>query len=552
MRDETLVVGIPRSGYALTNTIIKKVLNYSQKGKENSAAFSFIHRIEPVLSEYLYHQYLSVFEQHGVADKLLLNGEFSRIMGGPQWLAKGDNSFGVRKYFGLLDIGDILLTHDFHSALFNYYSHVQSHENPEAWVEDPKFNDHLKITTLRNPAGILNSSVHSLNALTSEYIQKYLPNENETAIREKVAINKLSDMGVMEGLIDFQLAYFNNLLSVQDSYQKIYWENIIEQPIQSILTISKLLAINISEQVAMSIWASMDHKNTFINHKHNFRENKGIVGEWKMCLTNEHIQLLKNKGFDQIAIKLGYPAYKYFDENKYNNFQKQISDNIKSQYIPPITDENLRTFSFNKSNIDDSNFGFKKFLGNCASITRFACPDLYNGLAIDLLTSAENATNKVNQILKVIDIEQNADNAFEQCKQALSQCASAIGKKETFNTAVNLDNDFYLANADKLVQLTLNNKKVAIWGISKDFDNLVNSNVQKIIDLIANNHILLFDMLEAKNTVWGTEVKHSDELVHFDGKIILMPSAISTRNSMKKIAMQQGFNKQIVDIYDEK
>ncbi|WP_206484745.1 sulfotransferase domain-containing protein [Thalassotalea sp. G2M2-11] len=550
MYENTLVVGIPRSGYALTNTIIKKILNYAQKGATNSEKFSFIHRIEPILSEYLYHQYSTVFKKHNVATNLLVNGEFKRIMGGPQWLADGKNCFGVRKYFGLKDIGDILLTHNFHPALFNYYSHVHSHENPKIWIENSKFNHYLKITTLRNPAGILNSSVHSLNALTSEYIQKYLPRENETVLREQVAINKLSDLGVIEGLIDFQLNYFNNLLSVQGAYHTVYWENIIEQPIQSILEIANLLTINIPNQVAKNIWASMDHRNTFISHKHNFRENKGIVGDWNNCLTNEHIELLKSKGFDQIAMKLGYPEYQYFDESQYSTFQKQVSDNLKSNYIPPIIDENLRTFSFNKSNIDDSNFGFKKYLGNHASITRFACPDQYNTLAKDLLETSEFATEKVNKILTTIDNTSKADDAFTQCKESLKALAIEIGKESTYITAEHLTQDFYQQNALRLIQLALAHQPIAIWGISKDFDNLVNANIKQMTNLIKNGHIQLFDLLEAQNIIWGAKVKSSTALAQFNGKIILTPSAISVRNSMKSIAKQQGFIEKVVDIYE--
>lgn len=552
MDKKILVVGIPRSGYALTNSIIRKLINYNHISSEKKHSNSFIHRVEPILSEYLVNQYLSVFKKHKVDSKLLLNGEFNRIMGGPQWFVEGEtkNTFGIRKYFGLKDIGDILLTHNFHNSLFDYYSHTHSHENPKIWVETPTFNKHIKITTLRNPAGILNSSVHSINALTSEYIQHYLPTDNETEIREEIAINKLSDLTQIDGLLEFQLSYFKNLISVQCSFQQVHWEDLIDNPISTIKMIAKYLKLTIPDTVINNIWSSLDHKNTFINHKHNFRENKGVVGDWKSCLTNEHIKLLKDKGFDKIAIKLGYPAFEYFNEEKYNNFQKEVSNNIKSQRIPQIQDNNLKIFSFNKSNIDDSKFHFKKFLGSKASITRFACPDKYNQLALDLLTTAETSTEEINCILRNIDNSKNAEEAFQKSSHNLKKMAQKANKINSYLTAKKLNKNFYINCLNKLIKLSKNKQKFAIWGVSQDFDNLINSNLNSSSELLKHPNLQLFDMLEANNIIHGKRVESSDELKTFDGVVVLIPFSVTTRTHMKNIAKKQNFFENIWDIYE--
>lgn len=50
------------------------------------------------------------------------------------------------------------------------------------------------MASVRNPIGIINSASFSLNAMGSEYIQRFMPNEDEETIRQRHGAYKLIDM----------------------------------------------------------------------------------------------------------------------------------------------------------------------------------------------------------------------------------------------------------------------------------------------------------------------------------------------------------------------
>ena len=39
----------------------------------------------------------------------------------------------------------------------------------------------------------------------------------------------------------------------------------------------------------------MDHVNLLRFHKHNYRKGKGIVGDWKNSLVNEHLDIFRGR-----------------------------------------------------------------------------------------------------------------------------------------------------------------------------------------------------------------------------------------------------------------
>jgi len=307
------------------------------------------------------HRAIERYMRHRISlNDLVVSPEFKLLVGGPKWIAKDDDdTVCVRKYIGIRDRGDFLAVYYLPRISMDYYNIMHSHYEPKRWLHHPHYKDHMKFASIRNPLGILNSSVFSINALTGEYIDNYV-DEDPRAIREKLALYKLSDLTFFEGLVNPLLAYLKDFLEVMDAYHIMRWENLITQPEPTIMSVADGLGIRISHDVAKEIWDGMKFRNQTQYHRHNFRQ--GIVGDWKNHLVNEHLEMLKAKGFDEYLEALGYDKIEMFAESDYTPFQKTVCDHIRrGEPYEFDGDPNVFTFAFNKSNFRSTKFDFVSY-----------------------------------------------------------------------------------------------------------------------------------------------------------------------------------------------
>ncbi|MEZ0370693.1 MAG: sulfotransferase domain-containing protein, partial [Candidatus Sericytochromatia bacterium] len=373
MRIKPLVVGAPRSGFSLLIHVINSILTQVEiqlrqvHGKQlNAETYNRDQIVRPLIdffSFYLTEQYKQTFTRFGIIEQLVFNGEFHLLVGGPKWLDKkhpGRACF--RKYMGAKGYGDFLLITSHPQQVLEYYPTLHSHLEPARWLNDPYYKDFLKFTSVRNPIGIINSSCFSLNAMASEYVQRFMPGEDETAIRQRQALYKLTDMDFVMGLIKYLRGYLDEYLPVRDGYHLMKWEDLISHPGPTIQTIARQLGIEISEDSGRAVWAPMDHKNLLIYHQHNYRRGKGIVGDWKKSLVQEHMELFRECGFEDYLRELGYPPIPTLDPRDYSPYQKLVARHIRRGEIFRNTgDPDLFGFAFNKTNIDASKFNFKSY-----------------------------------------------------------------------------------------------------------------------------------------------------------------------------------------------
>lgn len=502
--------GQPRTGYALFNNIVHKILLSSNKLTANKSQEK-AKNIFKSAGQSLYNSYLYALKNHGYnEEKIIINGEFKTICGGPQWFDKNGQLY-VRKYIGIAGIGDILITHKIPNELMHFYDTIHSHENPSSIL---KLNESSnKFATIRNPLGIFNSANHSINALSSEYLQRFRPNLKQSEVREEMSICKFSDMKLCRALLKHQKKYWDEFIPISDNFINIKWEDLISYPNKVIRKICEHLNIELSDDEINAIWNSMGHKNTMIYHQHNYRSKKGVMGDWRYNLTNEHIDLFKSLGFDNIIKNLGYPPLEYFNEKKYTKKQKLIAKNIKSKIIPKIEDKDFATFCFNKSNIDASNY------------------DFYSGQWIND-TKIERAT--------FID-EPLMGSLVEKANMEL---------KRVFETA---RSDYKSDNLVALNRLKENIKskikkghKIGFWGASYDFINIINELKINVKD----NNISIFDQLEAGIIYQGKKIKSTQSLKSFDGTIIATPLHDQAVTSMNNFAKNQGFYSRLLTIKD--
>jgi hypothetical protein len=255
------------------------------------------------------------------------------------------------------------------------------------------------MASLRNPIGIINSASFSLNAMASEYIQRFMPNEDEESIRQRHGAYKLTDMDFVRGLITYLTSYLDEFFEVKDRYFIMKWEDLISSPVETIKSIGDALGVRISDNNAMAIWKPMDHKNLLKYHKHNYRRGKGIVGDWKNSLVNEHMELFRELDFDQYLEELGYPPVPELNPQDYSPYQKLVARYIqRGEVFRNTGDPDLFGLAFNKSNIDASQFKFKSYPKK--KWTHVERSTINDDSIVEVVSDGiENASERVNEIL---------------------------------------------------------------------------------------------------------------------------------------------------------
>jgi hypothetical protein len=400
MFPQPLVVAAPRSGFSLLIAIINTIMKVSEQRPRSNHHQTILRGLVDVASYYVTRRYIETFARLGITRDLVFNGEFHLLVGGPKWLDKTKPDIACfRKYFGIRGMGDFLLVTSHPREVLEYDGVLHSHTAPAFWLEQPYYESFEKFTSVRNPIGIINSACFSLNAMASEYIQRFMPDESEEFIRQRHGLYKLTDLEFVRGLVKFLKAYLDEFLAVKDRYFIMKWEDLISSPVQTILNVGKALGIKLSDEMALTIWKPMDHVNILQYHKHNYRRGHGIVGDWKNSLVNEHMEIFREHNFDHYLQELDYLPVPVLDIRNYSPYQKLIARYIQRGEIYRNTgDSDLFGFAFNKSNIDASKFNFKSFpRRKWTHVERSTVPQ--DTVVEAVSDTAEEACNKINTIL---------------------------------------------------------------------------------------------------------------------------------------------------------
>jgi len=390
-----LVVGYPRTGFTLLISVITEISNCANSvGSSRHALKTFCDTAGMQISEHIDQ----VFQRRGISNNLLYNYNFRQMVGGPKWLKEGnDDTVCFRKYIGVKGKGDFTLITSHPRQVLDYYEILHSHVAPSRWAAHPAYAGHQRFSSIRHPAGTLASACFSLNALASEYIQKFVPPEKDNdLLRQKLALYKLSDLNFFEALLGPFKVYLEEFSSCADQYVTTRWEDLIQSPIDTILKLADEMGVCLDQQQAIEIWRKIDHVNLTGAHKHNLRQGHGIVGGWKRWVTNTHLDMMRDYGLDVFSQEWGYGSIGTLDESAYTPFQKQLADAIGNrEIIREYDDEDLFGFAFNKSNLDLNRFLFKRYDWRThTQIERSSCTD--ENLVMEVWDAAESACEKIN------------------------------------------------------------------------------------------------------------------------------------------------------------
>lgn len=356
---QPLVIGAPRSGFSLLIAVLSQIYAFTA-GKQQV----WRQRVQALASSQgpaISAAICRVFEARGLGRDLLFNATFRDVAGGPKWLdPERPERACFRKYIGVRGMGDFTLVTSHPRELLEIYPVVHSHSNPGLLATDPGYGCYAKFASLRNPAGVINSSCYSINALASEYLTRFRPQDaHSDELRRQLALYKLTDLDFFSGLITPLKSYLLEYLACRDRYCEMKWEDLIAEPGATIARLAAAAGVTLDHTVAEGMWEVLRDRNLTGAHGHNYRRGHGRVGEWRGSLVNEHLEILRSQGMEEIAVALGYGPFAALREHTYTEFQNQVRDHVRRGSIcREVGDEVLFGLAFNKSNLDASRYDF--------------------------------------------------------------------------------------------------------------------------------------------------------------------------------------------------
>ena len=432
-RFKPLVVGSPRSGFTLLCSVVINFVPLAP-GKLDLRQ-RLLNALVDGFGGHISNSIVHAFAEEGVTEDLVYNPSFRKLTGGPKWLSKRrDNEVCFRKYAGVRRKGDFTLITSHPREVLDYDEVVHSHSDPGLWLQHPDYTDCCKFASVRNPIGIINSSLFSINALASEYIQRFVPPEDDNdGLRRRLALYKFTNLDFFEGLVKFYANYFAEFMVARDSYIVMRWEDLITRPAATISLLAQAAGLPVSEDHAAQIWQTLDHVNLTGHHKHNYRRGKGKVGDWKNWMTNRHLAIIGDYGFEPYMEALGYGPIPDLDETSYTPFQKRVDEMLRrGEVFNDYPDRGLFEFAFNKSNLDSSKFPFRRYdWKEVTQVERSSFSD--EGLLEKVWEAAEVATKRLNTVFRSLldgryGSEASSQISVGQVKAAAARFASLMPK----------------------------------------------------------------------------------------------------------------------------
>lgn len=369
-----------------------------------------------VLGHYLHKELVRSFRRAGVGQDLLYNAMFHPLAGGTKWLKDDDvETACIRKYIGVKGMGDFTLIVSHPREVLETDDVIHSHEDPRRWFRDDYYADCTRFASVRHPAGAINSAMFSINALTSEYIQRFLSSDQDNdLIRQDIAKYKLSNLDFFRSVLKYYVGFLKALSQVKQQFTLMRWEDLIQMPVPTILKLAHEAGVAVSVDDAQSIWNRLDHVNLTGPHMHNYRRGKGKVNDWKNWLINEHIDILREADIEDSMLEFGYPKLEYLDARYYTPFQREMADLVsKGKVYEDFADRELFGFSVQKSNVDWRDLeGFRGYEWRQHSkIERSCLSD--ESLELQVWDGVETALGRVNRILKnYLDLPDRAPRAL--------------------------------------------------------------------------------------------------------------------------------------------
>jgi len=419
-----LALGAPRSGFVLLCSVLNQLVPMAPPAA--TLRQCLLDHLIDAFGDHIANEVTRVVAAAGLERDLIYSPAFRSITGGPKWQRPdAPDQACFRKYIGVRGLGDFTLITAHPLDVLDYDDVVHSHVDPEIWLNHSRFAAYNRFASIRNPVGILTSALLSLNALTSAYIQTWLPADTDIqALRARLALYKLTDLTFFDGLVRFYKRWFGAFLPVRAGYSCLRWEALLTEPVAAIGNLARTAGLPVDGDHAAQIWDRLAHRNLTGAHRHNFRVGGGIVGDWKRWITNRHLDRLREQGFDEILACLDYEPLPRLEESAYTEFQRQADVLLaRGAVFDDIPDRTLFGFAFNKSNIDSSGFAFKHY--GWMTATRVERSDFKDEALLHACwAAADAATVRLNTAFTAVLAEDWAEQ--DQAEAALARVKDIV------------------------------------------------------------------------------------------------------------------------------
>lgn len=428
-RPGLLVVGAPRSGFSLLiSVLIECRLRTGDAATRRQRA---LRAMEAELGRIVADRIDAGLDESGLRDRVVFNDNFRRLVGGPRWIDERDpGRVCFRKYVGVRGLGDFTLVTSHPAALLEVDQVVHSHSGAAAWPVLAPFAGRLRFASVRNPFGVLNSSVFSINALTSEYIQNHLPpGQDNDLLRQRLAAYKLTDLRFFRSLAAHLTRELEAYLPERGGYQEMRWEDLISDPVATICRLAEIAQTPVGSGMAEAIWQDLGYRNLTGAHRHNFRQGYGKVGNWRSWLVEAHLEVAREVGLTPAIEALGYRSDEHVDPAAHTPFQREVAAALAAgRVVDDTADRDLFTFAFNKTNIDFAAFGFR--VGEWREHTRMerSCMKV-PAVEERVAEAAEQACRALNPFLRdFLELDFDAPGAAACVEDAFASHAGPLAR----------------------------------------------------------------------------------------------------------------------------
>jgi len=280
--------GYPRSGNILVLHILKELQKLKGTYKPENLLLTLSHRIlENISSQFQFKSYTvnSIFE----------NKQFQ--------LQLDINLAGQEPLFLKVPVD--------HSWIKGSTSLIHTHSLPEQIIDYPYHNEFVKFYILRDGRDAVNSLC---------FFKGIFDNPGPT--KESVALRNYANTDIFAKRV---LDWKNSILSffrVEKYFTELRYEQIINDPVNSIQRIAKVLEIEVPDTFAANLWDNLKFRNLPYFWPINFR--KGKIGDWRNHFTKKHVKIFKEIAGD-VLIQLGYEkGYEWDINDQGSDFQVKV------------------------------------------------------------------------------------------------------------------------------------------------------------------------------------------------------------------------------------
>ncbi|KJR41602.1 Sulfotransferase [Candidatus Magnetoovum chiemensis] len=177
--------------------------------------------------------------------------------------------------------------------------------------------------SIRNPLDIIVSNAFKIHPTVVFMYQDDDFCRSDSAFRENLGALRLNNLHWFEEMANAVKTYLERIVKHKENNFLIRYENLMDNPVETIGTVSRILNIDIDNSEIEALCSALNRKSLTFNKSHLFRPGKD---KWKRYFNKRHISILKRLRYEDLLNEIGYNT----DLDDVNN--STINDNNTINY----------------------------------------------------------------------------------------------------------------------------------------------------------------------------------------------------------------------------